>query len=115
MHHAITIATPHRGTWLARLSTTRNGREMRVDSAWLSALVQREPRADRARTTCFYSDCDNIVFPSSRAVLEGSTAIQVPGAAHVEMAFRDVVFDEVCRLQRAPAPVGPAPVSTPRR
>jgi len=36
--------------------------------------------------TCYYSHCDNIVFPASRATLEGADNRHLPGVAHVQMA-----------------------------
>ncbi|HQQ70493.1 MAG TPA: permease [Alicycliphilus sp.] len=86
VHHAITIGTPHQGTWLARFAISPNGRQMRQDSRWLQALAAREP-ADRHRMfTCFYSHCDNIVFPPSMATLPGADNRHLPGVAHVHMA-----------------------------
>ena len=41
IHHVVTIATPHRGTWLARWAVSRNSREMRIDSPWQRQLGSR--------------------------------------------------------------------------
>jgi triacylglycerol lipase len=46
VHHAITLGTPHHGTWLARWALTRNARQMRQLSGWL----QRLEAARAART-----------------------------------------------------------------
>jgi triacylglycerol lipase len=85
LHHAITIATPHHGTWLARFALTPNARQMRRRSAWLQALAGREPASRAARFTCFYGHCDNIVFPPRTAVLAGAAVHHLPGVAHVHM------------------------------
>ena len=37
--------------------------------------------------TCWYSNCDNIVFPTSTATLPGADNRLAPGRGHVEMAF----------------------------
>ena len=37
--------------------------------------------------TCWYSNCDNIVFPASTAALAGADNRFVDGLAHVQMAF----------------------------
>jgi triacylglycerol lipase len=105
-HHVITIGTPHRGTWLARFGLTLNGHQMRLaDNAWLGALPGDEA-AFAGRYTCFYSHCDNIVFPPSTATLPGADNRHVPGTAHVHLAFQETVFNEVWRW------VGPASVAT---
>ena len=108
IHHAITLGTPHHGTWLARWAVTANGRQMRRDSRWLQALAAREPAGRAARFTCFYSHCDNIVFPPSTATLAGADNRHLPGVAHVHMADRPEPWQA---LQRwiAPAPEGPGP------
>ena len=43
--------------------------------------------------TCWYSNCDNIVFPASVATLPGADNRFVPGVAHVELAFDERVFE----------------------
>jgi triacylglycerol lipase len=101
--HVITIGSPHRGTWLARFSLTANGHQMRTGNPWLGEL--REAATD-SRFTCFYSHCDNIVFPPSTATLAGADNRHVPASAHVHLAFQDAVFNEVWRW------VGPAAAST---
>ena len=86
VHHAITIGTPHQGTWLARFAMTHNARQMRQRSSWLGALGAREAVQRRARMTCFYSHCDNIVFPPATATLPGADNRHLPAVAHVQMA-----------------------------
>lgn len=85
VHHALTLATPHSGTWLARFAMSRNSRQMDLLSGWLQMLQQREPASRRARFTCFYSHCDNVVFPPSTATLAGADNRHLPGVAHVHM------------------------------
>jgi len=103
VHHAITIGTPHRGTWLARFAMTPNGRQMQQASRWLQALAAREPATRAARFTCFYSHCDNIVFPPATGTLPGADNRHVVGAAHVHMADRPEPWEELLRrLDRAP-------------
>lgn len=92
--HVVTIGTPHQGTWLGRLSPTRNGRQMRLASRWLAELAQNEPEARRSRFTCYYSNCDNIVFPTLSATLTGADNRFLPGVAHVALAFDERVMNE---------------------
>lgn len=97
VHHVLTIATPHRGTWLARFAVTRNAQQMQRVSRWLQTLAAREP-ADRAgRFTCFYSHCDNIVFPPATATLPGADNRHIAGVPHVQMADRPEPWDELQR------------------
>jgi triacylglycerol lipase len=101
VHRVVTIGTPHRGTWLGRYAFTRNGIEMRLDSPWqreLAALELHRQGLDphcASRFTCFYSHCDNVVFPASTATLPGADNRHVAGSAHVHLAFEPAVFDEV--------------------
>ncbi|MBX3656626.1 MAG: alpha/beta fold hydrolase [Ramlibacter sp.] len=90
--HVITIGTPHHGTWLGRFSRASNGRQMRLNSGWLEALARADPEDRRARFTCWYSNCDNIVFPASSAALAGADNRLVPGVAHVDLAFHGEVM-----------------------
>ena len=94
----ITIGVPHRGTWLARFSRLTNGRQMQIDSAWLRGLAQAEGVHDHARFICWYSNCDNVVFPVSSATLPGADNRMVPGMAHVDLAFDARVMDESLAL-----------------
>jgi triacylglycerol lipase len=97
IHHVITIASPHRGTWLARFAFVSNARQMRLRSEWLERLAAGESAALRARLTCFYSNADNIVAPHDSAMLPGADNRLVEGKAHVCLSFADEVFDEVRR------------------
>lgn len=93
----VTIGTPHGGTWLARFGRAANARQMRLNSAWLQTLRSEEPQAGAAGFTCFYSDCDNVVFPVSAAMLPGADNRLVPGMAHVQLLGHPAVFGEVLR------------------
>lgn len=105
IHHLVTIGSPHQGTWLAHLAFSTNGRQMRIGSRWLQALAARESAEHRRRTTCFYSHCDNIVFPPSRATLAGADNRHIVGTAHVHLAQHAEPFDEVMRRLHEPAAV----------
>ena len=98
--HVITIGTPHAGTWLARLHRLRfglNAQQMHPDNAWLKQLAQDEARIVTSsgrrvteiysRFTCYYSHCDNIVFPIATATLQGADNRHVPATAHVALAL----------------------------
>jgi pimeloyl-ACP methyl ester carboxylesterase len=100
VRRVVTIATPHHGTWMARHAYTPNARQMRIGGRWLADLAARETAARRARFTCFFGHADNIVFPATTATLVGADNRHLAGVAHVAMAFRPEVFDEVTRLLR---------------
>ena len=93
VHRVFTIGTPHGGTWLGRFSHVTNGRQMQLGSDWVRALTAAEPPARAARFTCWYSNCDNIVFPASTAALPGADNRLVPGVAHMALAFCPQVMD----------------------
>jgi triacylglycerol esterase/lipase EstA (alpha/beta hydrolase family) len=101
IHRLVTIATPHAGTRIARHARGANAAQMRQGSAWLEALATRAP-ATRAPMLCFWSRCDNIVFPTRNATLAGAENREVAGAPHVAMALHPAVIDEVLRLISAP-------------
>ena len=98
VHHVVTIATPHQGTWLARFGHGRNSRQMRLASDWRSQLDHGMPAGWHALFTCWYSNCDNIVAPASSATLSGADNRLVRGAAHVRLAFTPEVVDATLTL-----------------
>jgi triacylglycerol esterase/lipase EstA (alpha/beta hydrolase family) len=100
--HAITIATPHHGTWLGRFSRRPNGRQMRLQSGWLADLARHEAGHPLPPLTCWYSNCDNIVFPCGTAMHERASNRFIPGEPHVSLAFHPLVLDECIGLVRAP-------------
>jgi triacylglycerol lipase len=108
IHSVITIATPHGGTWLGRFGCGTNAREMRLNGAWIAGLARTEREEDAVRFTCFYSQCDNVVFPASAGTLPGADNRHLPGVAHLQMVYRPEVFEEVLSRLR---PVGESGVA----
>ena len=107
----ITVATPHAGTWLARYGRTVNSRQMALNSPWLLALAAQSPARRHALFTCFYGNCDNIVFPASTGTLPGADNQHIAATAHVHMAFQAAVFSEVSRWLVSPNVSPEAPVA----
>ena len=87
VHRILTLGTPHHGTWPARFSHTTNGMQMRLDSPWLQALAASEGAAQHALFSCWYSDCDNIVYPTRSATLDGADNHLLHGLGHVHMLY----------------------------
>lgn len=98
--HVVTIGTPHHGTWVARFSWSDNGAQMRIGSEWIRGLGAAGP-APAGLFTCWYSNCDNIVFPPSTATLPGADNRFIAGAAHVDLAFRPAVMRATYDLVQA--------------
>ena len=104
VHHVVTIGTPHRGAWLARFGHGRNGRQMRLLSDWQTQLDHDMPADRHALFTCWYSNCDNIVFPASTATLPGACNRLIRGAAHVQLAFVPQLMQATLALLDDPLP-----------
>ncbi len=92
VHQVVTIGTPHHGTALAQFSPVLNAAQMRRNSPWLRRLAGDESAPGYEKFTCWYSNCDNIVFPASTATLPGARNRCVRGAAHVSLLFNSVVM-----------------------
>ena len=102
IHRVITIGTPHRGTqlgqWTPHLPAIANAHQMRLDSDWLRALVRVEAAEPRRKFVCFYSNCDNIVFPATNATLPDADNRHVPGVPHLALALDGRVIEQVLAL-----------------
>jgi triacylglycerol lipase len=109
IHHVVTIGSPHHGTWLARFAMSRNAGEMARDSAWRREIESTETPAQAARFTCFYSHCDNIVFPASTASLPHADNRHLEGMAHIHLSEHPAVLDEVLQRVSPLTTTGPAP------
>lgn len=102
VQHVVTIGTPHYGTWLARFGHSPNSHQMRLRSRWQAQLDHGMPADRHTRFTCWYSNCDNIVFPTSTASLPGADNRLVRGAAHVQLAFLPQVMNATLALLDTP-------------
>lgn len=98
----ITIGSPHQGTWLGRFSHTPNGRQMRRGSAWLEQLARDEAGRVAPPFTCWFSNCDNIVFPVASARMHGADNRLLAGRAHVALAFDPALVEASLALVREP-------------
>ncbi|TAM47795.1 MAG: alpha/beta fold hydrolase [Burkholderiaceae bacterium] len=102
VHHIVTIGTPHHGTWLARSMGGANARQMRIGCDWQHQLERDLPAQQQALFTCWYSNCDNIVFPASTATLPGADNRLLRGVAHVQLALDEAVMRDTLAKLDAP-------------
>jgi hypothetical protein len=65
---------------------------MQRQGKWLRCLQEQRGGEGHARFTCWYSNCDNIVFPASTATLDGADNRLVRGVAHVALGFHPEVM-----------------------
>ncbi|MDO8773763.1 MAG: alpha/beta fold hydrolase [Burkholderiaceae bacterium] len=100
LDRVITIGSPHHGTLLSQRQLHANTRQMERCSDWTRQLDADEPAARRARFICWYSNCDNIVVPTSTAMLAGADNRLVTGFGHVSMAFEARVMRESLAVLR---------------
>ncbi|GAB4476606.1 MAG: alpha/beta fold hydrolase [Burkholderiaceae bacterium] len=82
---AITIASPHAGTLLARFGHGRNARQMRPGSAFLRELAAVENAAVRAKFVCIATRDDNLIVPRTSPLLDGSAQHVLDGVGHLAM------------------------------
>ncbi len=92
----VTIGTPHRGTFHARLGHGRNARQMRPDSDWLATLAADEAAAGAQalpRTTVILSHHDNIVAPQAGQTLpQAAQTHELGGIGHLSLAYDRAVW-----------------------
>jgi triacylglycerol lipase len=105
MHRVITLGTPHSGTALACLALSANAGQMARLGDWVGALGSTETPALLARFTCVYSNCDNIVFPTSTATLPHADNLPVEACAHVHMVDHPLPWALLLSTLRSPEDV----------
>lgn len=93
--NVVTIASPHRGTWLGRYARSGSSLQMQIGSPWLAALAETEKPTLLTRFSCWYSNCDNVVFPASTATLPCADNRLVQGLPHVALAFDPALMNAV--------------------
>lgn len=75
---------------------------MRIGTEWLAQMTSEQASARQVSFTCWYSDCDNVVFPISTATLPGADNRLSGALGHVEMAFDACVQRETLALLEGP-------------
>ncbi|MCP9758001.1 alpha/beta fold hydrolase [Aquitalea sp. S1-19] len=91
----ITLASPHRGSELARLGMGENARQMQPHSPWLDALGETLPAiaAISVRTSH-----DNFVTPQDRQRLNGAVDIEMPATGHLALLYTRQTSTLLCQL-----------------
>lgn len=103
VHRIVTIGSPHHGTRLglwapSRLDNIANAHQMRFGGQWLRNLAQLEVPIRRSMFVCFYSNCDNIVFPATSATLADADNRHVAGLPHLAMALDKSIIEQSIAL-----------------
>jgi triacylglycerol lipase len=98
VRRVVTLGTPHQGTWLARLGFSKNTQQMREHNDWLKALEHAESHRKTVEFVCYFSDCDNIVFPVLNATLAGAENRALHGLGHVAMVHDAAVMEGCWKL-----------------
>lgn len=106
----VTLGTPHRGTFHARLGHGLNAHQMRPDSDWLAALAADEAAGgSRAlpRTTVILSHHDNIVAPQAGQTLpQACRTHELAGIGHLSLAYDPAVWALLDEALLPPAGTG---------
>jgi triacylglycerol lipase len=93
---AITIGTPHQGTWLGQLGHGKNTKQMRLNSErlpnlWLNHLRSLETAQQDQLFEVMLSHHDNIVFPQAIQTLGHAPVHEFSGIGHVQMIYNQDV------------------------
>lgn len=93
---AVTLGSPHHGTWIANFGIGHNVAQMRPDSTWLRDLEAREADnagAARAPFTTIVTAHDNIVMPLALQALGGASMRSIAARGHVALAYDRSVWE----------------------
>lgn len=91
----ITLASPHRGSELARLGMGENARQMQPDSAWLNALGEALPAI---AVTSVRTSHDNFVTPQDKQRLNGAVDIEMAATGHLALLYSQQTTALLCQL-----------------
>ncbi len=91
----ITLGTPHAGTRVDPHTRIPNGRQMRWQSDWLTALAAAETADTRSLLRIAITAQDNVVYPQRAQTLAGLTPTVFEGIGHVEMCLHPPVVEWV--------------------
>jgi triacylglycerol lipase len=97
---AITIGTPHQGTWVGQLGHGKNTKQMRLNTeqrpnTWLNHLRSLETLQQDHMFEVMLSHHDNIVFPQAVQGLGQAPVHEFSGMGHIQMVYSDAVQAKV--------------------
>ena len=78
----------------AQTSAQKSARESAVGGPVAAKAGSADPASPYHRFVCFYSHCDNIVFPASTATLAGADNRHLPGVPHLALVLDHRVQSE---------------------
>ena len=81
----ITLGSPHHGSWWARALPGLACRQMEPGSCWLTNLNAAQEGRFPVAVTCIYSLNDNLIMPSTSAILKGATSVELKGLGHLSL------------------------------
>ena len=98
VHTVVTLGTPHKGTYAARLVPHPVARQLRPGSELIAELTE-PAEGCRTRFVAFWSDLDQVVIPSSSARLEHPDLLArnvfISGVAHLSLPIDGRVVHEI--------------------
>ncbi len=106
---AITLGTPHQGTWLGQIGHGKNTKQMSLNTdlrpnAWLNHLRSLETVQQDQMFEIMLSHDDNIVFPQAIQTLGQAPVHEFSGMGHVQMIYSDAVRAKVREILARLAP-----------
>jgi pimeloyl-ACP methyl ester carboxylesterase len=100
---AITVGTPHQGTWAAQLGQGLNTRQMRLSTRsrpnpWLNHLRQVESPSSDGLFNLLLSHHDNIVFPQAIQRLGAAPVHEFSAMGHIQMIYEQSVREKILSI-----------------
>ncbi len=102
----VTLASPHRGSMLARGLGVRWALDVLCGSRWLEQLAAAEVRAVRVPTTSIFSWHDEFIAPQDSSRLEGARNIALERLGHIQLLgspqVHELLAAEIAAARGAP-------------
>ena len=111
---AVTLASPHEGTWAAALAPGRTANQLRPDS-WVTRRLAQPVRPNDVRWVAFYSNLDVLVVPGASAMIRHpdlrATNLLVKDHGHLSAMVSPLIARSVVhQLEAAEGAAGTADV-----